>query len=102
METSSMFESKKVEAGGKTFTVHEITVKQRKEIFSQHKEDGDATTMAANLVLFGCDQFKEKSIDDVLELPGTVFDKISSAVADVSGMGGDDADDGEGEKKPAS
>jgi len=84
------FKLKKIDVNGQKYEVHEISVRQRREIFSQHKESGDALEMSISLVLFGCVQFEGKDDEAVLDLPGTVFDAISGAVADVSGMGADD------------
>lgn len=86
----SLFATKEIESGGTVFHVQELSVRHRSEIFDIFNEDKDATKMSATIILYGCEEFRGKTIDDVIDLPGSVFDDLSNAVADVSGMNVDE------------
>lgn len=98
---SFVFKRDAVNVGGVDYTVRELSARQRREIFNQYKQDEDSLLMSAMMVQAGCVEFNGKSVDDILDLPGSLFDALSSAVTKVSGIAADDSDDtGEGEKKP--
>ena len=88
------FEKAEIKVGGNKYHVRELTVRERRDIYAKHKEEQDATMLSVNMVLAGCNEFEGKTADEVLDLPGTVFDAISVAVANVSGMG-ESSDEGD-------
>ena len=91
-----LFAEKTVKINGEEFHIHELSVKDRREVFaSADDENKSALLVSGLLILRGCVEFADKVLEDVEDLPGSVFDKLSNEVADLSGMSGDDD-----EKKP--
>ncbi len=83
-----MFEITKIKHGDNEYSVHEISVRARRDIFAAYKADGDLTTMSVSIVLAGCVELAESGSEAVLDLPGSVFDTLSDAITELSGMAG--------------
>jgi len=93
------FKAKEVDIDDDIFHVHELSVKHRREVFAEteNKDSGDSMKTSAMLILYGCHEFKDQDFAAIDDLPGSYFDKLSSAVAEISGMVPEDECD---EKKP--
>ena len=87
------FNSKTVEIGGDKYTIKEISAKERKQIFVIVRGD-DPTDAEAHAIKMGCAQFADKTIDEIYEMPGTIFAILAKEVMTISGLG----DDSETEK----
>jgi len=93
---NDLFDRRQVKIKGETFNVHELSVNQRNEAHSAGENSDGSSVLAANYILMGCVEFNGKTIEEILELPGKVFDALSLAVAEISGM----TQEEDAEKKP--
>lgn len=86
------FDKKTIELKGERFTINELSARNRQAIFKMFKkEDIDAVELQAHYIKLGCTEFKDSTLDDIMELPGTVFGKLADEVVQVSGLS-DEAD----------
>lgn len=80
------FQKKTLKLNGESYTVQELSARQRKEALKLYKEEIDPIDMQANYIQMGVIEFKETPIEKILDLPGTAFTKLVEAVTDVSGL----------------
>jgi len=92
----SLFPTTEVTVGDKIYHVREITIGKRREILAAFNKDKDGTMYSVGLISGGCAEYIGKDAE-ILALPGSLFDKLSEAVAEASGM----TDDEESEPKKA-
>lgn len=90
---ATYFNERCVKIGDAEYNVRELSVRQRKAVFDAFKADSDAAIMGAQLIVYGCREFADKTTDQVMDLPGSLFDELSNAVAEISGMGAGDSDE---------
>jgi len=96
METKDLFKTGTVKTVGGDYTIRELSMKQRKELTLKHKKRKDLILMQVHLVKLGCDQLNDVSEDDIMALPGTMFDDIAVACSKLSGLyDEDDAGNGQ-------
>ena len=90
------FDSKKVEVKGESFTVVELSAKQRQQVFKLFKsEDIDPVELQANYIQLGCKEFASSSIDEVMELPGSLFGLLADEIVKISGLADESSEDAE-------
>ena len=89
------FKESTVEIEGEKIIVRELSAKQRGALFDLHSADTNPVVIQANVVQMGCHDYRNHSIDDIEELPGTAVDDISKEILDISGLGDDSAEDAE-------
>ena len=85
------FNTKTVTIGSDKYDIKEINARQRQELFKLFKDDTDPVEAQAHSIKMGCTQFADKSIDEIFEMPGTIFAKLAEEVMKISGLG-DDSD----------
>jgi hypothetical protein len=93
----SLFPTTAVPVGDKIYHVREITIGKRREILAAFNKDQDGTMYSVGLISGGCVEYLGKDTE-ILALPGRLFDKLSEAVANASGMNADDDEGGETKK----
>lgn len=86
------FKTLDLEINGEVFKLQEISARQRQELFNAYKGEADPIEAQAKSIQMGCSNFKDKSLDEVLDMPGTIFTDLADAVMKLSGLG-DDKDD---------
>lgn len=84
------FKESKITISGKVYTLRELSVRQRKAVLDTFNKDQDPIEMSVQLVGFSCNRFNENDLDEILDLPASLFNALSTAAADVSGLGPDD------------
>ena len=87
------FQTLKVTIDGQKYDARELSAGQRKELFKMYKSEADPMETQAATIQMGFAAFKDKSIDEILDLPGTAFSSLADAIMMVSGL----ADDSEKE-----
>ncbi len=88
------FKTKVVTIDGEKFKIQEINARQRKELFKLYQDDNsDALDSQAHAIKMGCEKFRDSSIDEIFEMPGTVFANLADEVMKLSGLGDDDEKD---------
>ena len=85
------FNTKSVTIGDNKYDIKEINARQRQELFKLFKDDTDPVEAQAHSIKMGCTQFSSKTIDEIFEMPGTIFAKLAEEVMKISGLG-DDSD----------
>jgi len=91
------FNTKSITIGGDKYGIKELSAKQRHEMYLYFKKDGsDPVAAQAHYIKMSCTQFKDKSINEIFDMPGSVFAKLAEEIMSVSGLGEDD--DKEAEK----
>ena len=88
------FNTKSITIGSDKFELKEINARQRQQLFKLFKDETDPVEAQAHSIKMGCTQFADKTIDEIFEMPGTVFAKLAEEVMKISGLG----DDSEAEK----
>lgn len=88
------FNTKSIKIGSDKFELKEINARQRQQLFKLFKDETDPVEAQAHSIKMGCAQFVDKTIDEIFEMPGTVFAKLAEEVMKISGLG----DDSEAEK----
>lgn len=86
------FKTKSITIGGDKYEIKEINARQRQELFKLFKEETDPVEAQAHSIKMGCSQFVDKSIDEIFEMPGTIFAQLAEEVMRVSGLGDDDSE----------
>jgi len=81
------FNTKSINIGGDKFDIKEINARQRQELFKLFKGETDPVEAQAHSIKMGCTQFVDTSIDEIFEMPGTVFAKLADEVMKISGLG---------------
>lgn len=72
--------------------VRELSAKQRGALFDLHTAEASPIVVQANIIKMGCPKYKDTSIDDIQDFPGTAVDEVSKAILDISGLGDDSAE----------
>jgi hypothetical protein len=80
------FNSKTIKINGDSFTLTELSARQRKDLFKLFNDQTDPIEVQAHTILMGCKEFKGKEIDDILDCPGTVVSALSDGVMEISGL----------------
>jgi len=80
------FNQKTVEISGESFTVKELSARQRKEALKMYNDKADPIDLQARYIQMGVEELKEKDLDFVLDLPGSVFTDLVEAVMEISGL----------------
>lgn len=88
------FNTKSITIDADKFEIKEINARQRQELFKLFKDETDPVEAQAHAIKMGCKQFIDKSINEIFEMPGTIFAKLAEEVMAISGLG----DDSETEK----
>ena len=88
------FNTKSLTIGSDKFDLKEINARQRQQLFKLFKDETDPVEAQAHSIKMGCAQFKDKTIDEIFDMPGTVFAQLAEEVMKISGLG----DDSEAEK----
>lgn len=83
------FNTTKVTIGGEKYEIKEINARQRQELFKLFKDGTDPVEAQAHSIKMGCAAFKDKEIDEIFEMPGTIFSKLADEVMKISGLGDD-------------
>ncbi len=83
------FNTKSITIGSDKFELKEINARQRQELFKLFKDGTDPVEAQAHSIKMGCTQFVDKTIDEIFEMPGTVFAKLAEEVMKLSGLGDD-------------
>ena len=69
--------------------IKELSARQRMELFALQKKKLNPLMLQANVIKMGCPEHAEKSVDDILDLPGQAFDKLATEILNISGLGVD-------------
>lgn len=85
-----MFKSKEVKIDNEKVTVRELSAGERRELIDSAKEGINDTELSAKMIKAGCEKYRSSSIDDIMGLPGSVFDELSGAISKLSGMSADE------------
>lgn len=85
------FNSKKITIGDDKFDIKEINARQRQQLFKLFKDETDPVEAQAHSIKMGCAQFIDKTIDEIFEMPGSIFAQLAEEVMKISGLG-DDSD----------
>lgn len=80
------FQQKTVELAGESFTVKELSARQRKEALKLYNEKVDAIDLQAHYLKMGVAELADKDIDHILDLPGSVFTRLVELVMQISGL----------------
>jgi len=83
------FKTSKKEIEGESFSIRELSAKQRQVMLGLHTDETNPIVIQANLIKMCCDGFEEKTIDEILDMPGGCFDELAKEVLEVSGLGED-------------
>lgn len=101
IDINELFERKEVTIRKKSFSIHELSVKDRRDVLALLDDKPDNSTISATMVLLGCYEFEGMELADVEALPGRVLDELSEKIADISGMSPNREDDDDDKaKKP--
>lgn len=87
------FKTLDLEIDGEVFKLQEISARQRQELFKLYKGDADPVEAQAASIKMGCPAFKDKALDEILDMPGTVFAALADGVMKLSGLGDDKEDE---------
>ena len=87
------FKTKVVTIDGDKYNLKEINARQRQSLFKLFKDDTDPVEAQAHSIQMGCAELKDKSIDEIFEMPGTVFAQLAEEVMKISGLGDNDEQD---------
>lgn len=82
-------ESAKLKIDGEKVIVRELSARQRGELFQLNNAETNPVEIQAHIVKMGCPKYKDTSIDDISDFPGTSVDEISKEILDISGLGDD-------------
>lgn len=87
MSIDKFFKTDTIDVNGQKVEVRSITAKQHQEFsdFNKENEDGVMRNMAW-LTKYGCAEFHDCSIDELMEMPTGALAEIGEAVMVVSGM----------------
>lgn len=83
------FSETSVQSGDESFTVRELSARQRKDLFKMHKDEIDPIEIQAHIIKMGCPAFKDKDLDSIFDLPGSLYDSLANAVLKISGLSDD-------------
>jgi len=90
------FKTKKVTIEKEVFDIKEFSAKHRHDLYLYSKEEGsDPVSAQAKYIQMGCEQFKDKSVDEIFEMPGAIFTELAQAIMKISGLGEDDEKEAE-------
>jgi len=90
------FETKTVEVKGNTYNVQELSARQRQEVYKLFKSDDvDPVSLQAHYILRGCVEFKDSTLDEIMDLPGSLFGTLADEVVKISGLADESAEDSE-------
>ena len=78
-----------VEIEGEKIPVKEISAGQRRDLVKQATDNIDDAELNAQMIKSGCEKYKESSIEEILDLPGSDFDALAKEISKLSGMGGE-------------
>jgi len=81
------FKTKKLKIDSEKFDIKEINARQRQELFKLFKDETDPVEAQAHAIKMGCSQFQDMAIDEILDMPGTVFASLAEEVMNISGLG---------------
>lgn len=87
------FVTSQITVDGKTVEVRELSARQRQAMLKLNKDGIDPIEIQAHIIKMGCSEFAESSIDDLLDMPGKAFSKISEKILNLSGLGDESEDD---------
>lgn len=79
-------EKKIVEIKGRKIEVFEMTGRQRKELPKQMEEGVDLESFCIQVC---APEFKDMSIEEILDLPSSIYTAVSDAVLKLSGLSSD-------------
>ena len=80
------FQKKTLKINGDTYHIQELSARQRKEALKLYKDEMDPIDLQANYIQMGVSELKDKTLDDILDLPGSVFSQFVDEVMTVSGL----------------
>lgn len=83
------FNSTSLKIGKDVFTLSEMSAAKRRDMFKLFKEETGPIEVQAYAIQFCCDKFKDAEIDDIMEMPGTVFSKLAEEAMKISGLSDD-------------
>lgn len=83
------FKTLELNLDGTKFNLQEISARQRQELFKLYKGDVDPVEAQATSIKMGCLELKDKTLDEILDMPGTVFADLADAVMRLSGLSDD-------------
>lgn len=86
------FKSKSLTIEGEKFEIREFSARQRQEMFKLYKGETDPVEAQAHSIKLACIQFSDKTIDEILDMPGTVFAELSEGIMKLSGLADDDSE----------
>ena len=75
--------------GGKKEIVQELSVKQRNELSDMQGNEKDPYKLLAHVIKISCPTYRDAELDDIVDLPQSVFDKLHKAAFKVSALGED-------------
>lgn len=85
------FKSEKIkDPDGKSIKIREINVKQRQEIIKLSGSDTDSLEIDANLIKMGVTEYKDLTIDEIMEFPSSFFSKVARKIMALSALDGDE------------
>ena len=85
-----MTEKKSGEATpGSVAEINELSARQRMQLFALYKKKMNPIEVQAHVIKMGCPEHSDKSVDKILDLPGQLFDEVSTRILDISGLGAD-------------
>jgi hypothetical protein len=80
------FQTKTVEINGESFTVKELSARQRKEALKLYNDKADPIDIQAHYIKMGVEKFKDSLTEDILDIPGSAFTELVEAVMEISGL----------------
>ena len=84
-----VFNESVVSVKGYQFTVHELSARNRKRIFGLFKDEVNSMDLQAEVIRMGCDLFSGYTVEQLLELPSTIFEQLYTKIYDISGLNED-------------
>ena len=81
------FKESKLTIEGEKIIVRELSAKQRGALFDLNNAKTNPVEIQTNIIQMGCPIYKDTSIDDIGDFPGTAVDDISKEILKVSGLG---------------
>ena len=75
---------------GEKIEIREINVKQRQEIIKLSSSDTDSLEIDAHLLKMGVTQYKDLTIDQIMEFPSSFFSKVAKKIMKLSALAGDE------------
>lgn len=87
-DLSFLLKTKEIEVNGVKIKCKEITAKQREALVELQEKSGTTNLWAANLIVMGCDEFKDYTPDQILDSASdqTIL-SIAYEIANLSGIG---------------